>query len=108
MKILLLSDPSSPHTIKWANSLHREGIEVVLFGLSKYDPAQYDDEIRIESLQTPDSIKAKLDGNFLKLMYLAAFPRLKKIIRNFKPDILHAHYAASYGLIGAIIMNCES
>ncbi|MCZ6701453.1 MAG: glycosyltransferase, partial [Ignavibacteria bacterium] len=101
MKILILSDPSSPHTIKWVNSLHQKGIEIFLFGLSKYDPAQYDDEIRIESLQTPDSIKAKLDGNFLKLMYLAAFPRLKKIIRTFKPDILHAHYAASYGLIGA-------
>jgi len=102
MKILILADPSSAHTIKWVNSLHREGIEVVLFGLSKYDPVQYDDDIRIESLQTPDSIKAKLDGNFLKLMYLAAFPRLKKIIRTFKPDILHAHYAASYGLIGVL------
>ena len=101
MKILILSDPSSPHTIKWVNSLHRKGIEIFLFGLSKYDPTQYDDGIRIESLQTPDSIKAKLDGNFLKLIYLTAFPRLKKIIRTFKPDILHAHYAASYGLIGA-------
>jgi len=102
MKILILSDPSSPHTIKWVNSLHRKGIEVFLFGLSRYDPTQYDSDIRIESLQTPDSIKAKLDGNFLKSMYLAAFPKLKKIIKDFKPDILHAHYAASYGLIGAL------
>ncbi|GMR25018.1 MAG: glycosyltransferase [Ignavibacteria bacterium] len=102
MKILILSDPSSPHTIKWVNSLHRKGIEVFLFGLSRYDPTQYDDDIRIESLQTPDSIKAKLDGNFLKSMYLVAFPKLKKIIKDFKPDILHAHYAASYGLIGAL------
>jgi L-malate glycosyltransferase len=103
MKVLLLSDPSSPHTIKWVNSLHRKGIEIFLFGLSKYDPTQYDDDIKIESLQTPDSIKAKLDGSFLKLMYLSAFPRLKKIIKDFKPDILHAHYAASYGLIGALV-----
>jgi len=102
MKILILSDPSSSHTIKWVNSLHRKGIEVFLFGLSKYDPSQYDEDIRIESLQTPDSIKAKLDGNFLKSIYLAAFPKLKKIIKDFKPDILHAHYAASYGLIGAL------
>jgi len=102
MKILILSDPSSPHTIKWVNSLHREGIEVFLFGLSKYDSTQYDDGIRIESLQTPESIKAKLDGSFFKLMYFAEFPRLKKIIRTFKPDIIHAHYAASYGLIGAL------
>lgn len=102
MKILILSDPSSSHTIKWVNSLHRKGIEMFLFGLSKYDPTQYDDDISIESLRTPESIKAKLDGNFLKLMYLSAFPRLKKIIKTFKPDILHAHYAASYGLMGAL------
>jgi L-malate glycosyltransferase len=102
MKILILSDPSSPHTIRWVNSLHREGIEVFLFGLSKYDSTQFDDGIRIESLQTPNRIKAKLDGNFLKSMYLAAYPKLKKIIKEFKPDILHAHYAASYGLIGAL------
>lgn len=102
MKVLLLSDPSSPHTIKWVNSLHQKGIEIFLFGLSKYDPTQYNDDIKIESLRTPESIKAKLDGNFLKLMYLSAFPRLKKIIKTFKPDILHAHYAASYGLMGAL------
>jgi len=102
MKILILSDPSSSHTIKWVNSLHRKGMEVFLFGLSKYDPTQYDDGIRIESLQTPDRIKAKLDGNLLKLMYFASFPGLKKVIRTFKPDILHVHYAASYGLIGAL------
>jgi glycosyltransferase involved in cell wall biosynthesis len=102
MKILILADPSSSHTIKWVNTLHRSGINVFLFGLSKYDQTQYDDEISIESLQTPDGIKAKLDGNFLKLMYITAFPRLKKIIRTFKPDILHAHYAASYGFIGAL------
>jgi glycosyltransferase involved in cell wall biosynthesis len=102
MKILILADPSSSHTIKWVNSLYKKGINIFLFGLSKYDPTQYDDGIRIESLQTPDSIKAKLDGNFLKFMYLGAFPRLKKIIKTFEPDILHAHYAASYGLIGAL------
>jgi glycosyltransferase involved in cell wall biosynthesis len=101
MKILILADPSSSHTIKWVNSLYKKGINIFLFGLSKYDPTQYDDGIRIESLQTPDSIKAKLDGNFLKFMYLGAFPRLKKIIKTFEPDILHAHYAASYGLISA-------
>ena len=103
MRILLLADPSSSHTIKWVNSLYKKGINIFLFGLSKYDPTQYDDGIRIESLQTPDSIKAKLDGNFLKFMYLGAFPRLKKIIKTFEPDILHAHYAASYGLIGALV-----
>jgi len=102
MKILLLADPSSAHTIKWANSLNEKGLEVFLFGLSKYDPDQYNDNIQIESLKTPDKIKAKLDGNFLKIMYIAALPKLKRIVNSYKPDILHAHYVASYGVIGAL------
>jgi glycosyltransferase involved in cell wall biosynthesis len=102
MRILLLADPSSAHTIKWANGLFEKGLEIYIFGLSKYDPTQYDKNIRIESFQTPDRVKTKLGGNLLKTMYLAAFPRLKKVIRIFKPDIVHAHYVASYGLIGAL------
>jgi len=102
MKILILADPSSSHTIKWVNSLHKRGVDIFLFGLSRYDPAQYDENIKIESLQTPIRVKAKLNGSFLKSLYLVAFPRLKKIIRTFQPDIVHAHYAASYGLIGAL------
>jgi hypothetical protein len=60
MNILILADPSSRHTIKWVNSLHRKRIEVFHFGFSKYAPAEYEDSIRIESLRTPDNIKAIL------------------------------------------------
>ncbi len=102
MKVLILADPSSAHTIKWANSLNERGVEVFLFGLSRYDASQYHDNIQIDSLKTPDNIKAKLNGNFLKLMYLVALPKLKRIINSFNPDILHAHYAASYGVISAL------
>ena len=102
MKILILSDPSSSHPIKWVNSPHSKGLEVFLFGLSKYDPAQYDCNIQIESLKTPDNIKARLDGSLSKVIYLFSYPRLKKIIRTFKPDILHAHSASSYSLLGAL------
>ena len=35
-----------------------------------------------------------------KLVYFYCFPELLRVIRSFKPDILHAHYASSYGLIG--------
>ncbi len=37
-----------------------------------------------------------------KLAYLLALPKLKTVIQEFKPDILHAHYATSYGLLGAL------
>ena len=96
MKILLLSDPSNSHTVKWANTLQERGIEVFLFGLSDYDPSPYHQGIEIESLKTPSSIKNKLNGNILKSVYLLKIPALKKVIKSFKPDLLHSHYAASY------------
>ena len=35
-------------------------------------------------------------------MYLLKLPRLKKVIKTFKPDVVHAHYASSYGLLGSL------
>ena len=37
-----------------------------------------------------------------KLAYLLTFPRLRKIIRAFQPDVVHAHYVSSYGVTGAL------
>lgn len=102
MKVLLLSDPSSPHTVRWANALFLRGIDVRLFGLSDFNKDEYNPEIKIDTLKTPESIKSKTGGSFTKLVYLIAYPKLKKIIKEFNPDIIHAHYAASYGVFGAL------
>lgn len=42
-------------------------------------------------------------GAASKIKYFLAIPRIKKIVRAINPDILIAHYAASYGFIGAMI-----
>jgi glycosyltransferase involved in cell wall biosynthesis len=102
MKILLLSDPSNSHTIKWANSLYEKGIEIYLFGLSGFDSTQFYDGIKIDYLKTPSKIKSLSAGNFLKMYYLIALPKVKRIIKTFRPDIIHSHYATSYGLLGAL------
>lgn len=102
MRILLLSDPESPHTVRWANALYDRGNEILLFGLSNFDPAPYNPGIKIESFNVFPFIKNKLHGNVLKIIYLLKLPLLKKVIRSFKPDILHSHYASSYGLMGAL------
>ena len=38
-----------------------------------------------------------------KLSYLKVIKQLKKINREFNPDIIHAHYATSYGLLGTFL-----
>ena len=102
MKLLLLANPASSHTIKWANSLSRKGIDVYLFGLNGLDKNSFDEKIKIETLYLPNIFQSNQDGAFSKIIYLAALRRIKSLIKKIKPDILHAHYASSYGVLGAL------
>lgn len=102
MKILFLADPVPSHTIKWVNSLSEAGIEILLYGLSEYNYELYNRKINIEIYKTPNFIKSMADGNIFKSLYLTAYPSLKNVLKRFNPDILHAHYASSYGLLGTL------
>lgn len=102
MKVVLLSDPASAHTIKWANGIHSKGVDVLVYGLTACDYSQYNSGIEIEIFKIPEFFKWQKDGNILKSVYLLSLPRLKKIIKKFKCDILHSQSASSYGLLGAL------
>jgi glycosyltransferase involved in cell wall biosynthesis len=101
MKVLLLADIGSSHTEKWALGLASKGIEVGLFSFNCPRYKWFEGVENIKVIFHPDEI---LKGNRLmeKLGYLRYLPVLRTKIAEFKPDILHAHYASSYGLIGAL------
>lgn len=101
MRVLLLSDIASEHTEKWALGLAKNGIEVGLFSFNKASYAWYKENDNIKLLYEPEQ-KLEVDSSFEKLSYLRYVKPLKTIIKNFKPDVVHAHYATSYGLIGAL------
>ena len=105
MKVLLLSDSDSPHTLRWAKSLNTRGIGIGIFSLHKPNPRLYSDfpEIKLFSLHISRKIQDKAETSLSKLVYLKAISEVKKAIDLFKPDIVHAHYASSYGLIGAML-----
>ncbi len=100
MKVLLLSDTYSEHTEKWALGLADAGIVVGLFSFNK---ASYDwyNHPNITVFFEPEK-KINAESTLTKLSYLKYVSILKKIIKHFRPDILHAHYATSYGLVGAL------
>jgi glycosyltransferase involved in cell wall biosynthesis len=102
MKILILADPAATHTIKWVNALNERGFDIFLFGLSVYNPDFYNKNITIRSLNLPESVRDNIDGSLYKLLYFKAVVQIRRIIRQFGPDILHAHYASSFGLLGAL------
>ena len=102
IKVLLLASASSAHTIKWGNGLLSAGCDVTIFSLnSSFDMDQYSKGIRIESINIPSNVLSAKFGSIEKLVYIKALPKLKRLLAQIQPNILHAHYASSYGLLAA-------
>jgi glycosyltransferase involved in cell wall biosynthesis len=93
MKVLLLAPSKSIHTHKWALYYKENGIQVKVVTFSDHYSEENAKEVDTEILPK------KLPG---KLSYFASVPSLRKIIREFKPTVVHAHYVSSYGLVGAL------
>lgn len=106
MHILFLSDPSSPHTIKWTTYLKEKGIKISIFGLNRCDDRILNEytnkDIHIFTCKVKRRICMKNSNSLLKLQYLFYIKKIRRIIKVIKPDIVHAHYATSYGLLGIL------
>ncbi|HTA81576.1 MAG TPA: glycosyltransferase [Bacteroidia bacterium] len=101
-RILFLADINSPHTQKWALSLAEKGFEIGIFSLSKPYTDWFKTNKNIECLTKATGSDVAKKKELGKLAYIGAVPALKRAIGSFKPDILHAHYATSYGMLGAL------
>lgn len=100
MKVLLLSDTFSEHTEKWALGLANSGIHIGLFSFNKASYPWYDHPNITVFFEPDKTINA--ESILTKIGYVKYVSILKRIIKHFKPDLLHAHYATSYGLVGAL------
>jgi glycosyltransferase involved in cell wall biosynthesis len=88
MKILFLAHSGSPHTQKWVRHFVGRG-----------------DEVHVASL-VDEPIEGATAYPFrrptgTKLDYFFNIGLVKKVVKELKPDVLHAHYATSYGFLGA-------
>ena len=90
MRIALLAAAESVHTLRWANALSQRGHEVQLISMSSPLPG-FCDSIRIDQLP----ISAPLG-------YWFNARRVRKLLTDGCPDLLHAHYAAGYGVLGRL------
>lgn len=97
-KILFLADANAIHTKRWVKWFSDNNYEVHLASLNEKRLDGYG-KIPITNLWS-----YKFDNNiferFLKLPFI--FYRLKKLIKTFKPDVVHAHSLGGYSFIGAI------
>ncbi|HTB05568.1 MAG TPA: glycosyltransferase [Bacteroidia bacterium] len=95
MKVLLLADCNSVHVKKWGMALVQKGIEVMIFSLTTEQNTGEWNKQGVKVISVPFAGKRKLT-------YPLALLSLKKVIIEFNPDIVHAHYASSYGLLGRL------
>ena len=93
MRILFLADINSSHTQRWVNGLTTHGLQVGIFSFTVPKDAWYK-SLNIACYHPV----AKLT----KWKYVFQLSSLRKAIRTFQPDILHAHYATSYGLLARL------
>lgn len=95
MRILLIANINSPHTRKWAEALNDSGQTVGLFSI---DPLKSDNwSGGLARVFYPDK-----KNTVLPLRYIQLYFKLRKLIKDFKPDVLHAHYLTNYGFLASI------
>lgn len=93
-KILILSNANSSHTLKWVLGILSKGYKVKIFSLTPYPGGVLADR--------GASIFCASYAGRRKILYPLAVDELWQVIKEFEPDIIHAHYASSYGLLGAL------
>jgi L-malate glycosyltransferase len=102
-RLLLLSDINSAHTRRWAEALALEGLAIGIFSISQPTLDWFSKNKNIVILSDSTTHPPLFHQTELKkIYYLKYLPTLKKAIREFKPALLHAHYATSYGLLGML------
>lgn len=102
-RILILGDINSPHIQKWASALIQNNFSIAVFSLSKSNTDWYKQLTGFQLIEAGNFSNTIFSGTtFGKLSYIKIVPQLRKAIKDFKPDIVHAHYATSYGLLGAL------
>ena len=105
MKVLMVADARSVHTRRWTVSLQAGGVDIVLYSL--YPPRdnffeEHGIRLYVFDLFTYKSDKGLKAVAGMLSKHWKAVEDLKTVIRIEDPDILHAHYATSFGLIAAL------
>lgn len=95
MKICYLGDANSIHTKKLCYFFRNKGYDVSVISLN-------DGEINGVKVYSMEMKIENQGSSISKIRYLKNIMKIKKIIKDINPDILHAHYATSYGLIGSL------
>lgn len=94
VKICYLADATNYHTKKWCNYFSKQGFEIHVISLQTGTIPG----VKVHAFNETDLNER---SSVSKLNYLGYRSKVKKLVHQIRPDILHAHYATSYGMLGA-------
>jgi glycosyltransferase involved in cell wall biosynthesis len=89
-KICFLADAHSIHTRKWVQYFSKLNNEIHIISMRETD-YMYESNVHVHVLRS---------GSTNKLSYFLLIKAVRKLVKDINPDILHSHYATSYGLYG--------
>jgi glycosyltransferase involved in cell wall biosynthesis len=96
MRICYLASAKSIHVKRWAQYFAQRGHEVHVISLMPSDAAN----IKIHVLEK-SKVRIKILSYALDSVLM--FLKIRKLLREINPDIVHAHYVWDYGISGALI-----
>jgi L-malate glycosyltransferase len=97
--MLILANADSIHTYRWVKSLSPFYKKIILFSFENID-RDYTSFTNLIVYSGNSKIDTSLqDGHFSKLKYLKNVFTVNKLIDKYQPEIVHAYYASSYGLL---------
>jgi glycosyltransferase involved in cell wall biosynthesis len=88
VKIALLAQAGSAHIKRWSIGLAARGHHIRLISNS-------------ELSTSPPGIDTVFLPGKSSFGYIWNIPRVRRILQEFRPDVVHAHYATGYGLWGS-------
>lgn len=103
MKILFIGSRASNHTKKWTDSFVERGHEVMVVCKNE----KSDDSIKLNP-----KVKFHMLKYGGKISYLLNVPELRRVYREYKPDVVNVHYVAGYGSMARwaglrpLVLNC--
>lgn len=99
IKILYLASASSIHTLKWVNYFAECGHDVYL--LSHFGPGGYlSPKVKFFSIKKKTGTTMWPFNTIINLPF--TYLKIRQILRDFKPDLIHTHYITSYGHLGLL------
>jgi L-malate glycosyltransferase len=90
LNLLMIGSGRSYHATRWANALAEAGITVSFVTVHKKERPVLD---AVNIIELPSVGRAS---------YLLNGKRLRRLIRNIRPDLIHSHSAGGYGILGRL------